>query len=87
MSDMNKRKYQYIDTDNIDQYTPEEREMEYIEYLANKSRKEMNELRDARLQDAIDNNDIDYLKNFYQNVPTHELIKMILEKVLNRILR
>ena len=78
MNETEKNNYEYIDIDNIELYTPKEREMEYVEYLANKSRKEMDELREARLQDAIENNDIDYLKIVYQNVPTHELIKMLL---------
>ena len=87
MHETEKNNYEYIDIDNIELYTPKEREMEYVEYLANKSRKEMDELREARLQDAIENNDIDYLKIVYQNVPTHELIKMLLGKIVNRILR
>ena len=87
MNETEKNNYEYIDIDNIELYTPKEREMEYVEYLANKSRKEMDELREARLQDAIENNDIDYLKIVYQNVPTHELIKMLLGEIVNRILR
>lgn len=85
MSDMNEKKYEYIDIDNLDKYTSKEREMEYIEYLAKKARKEMEEIRQYRLDKAIENQDIQYLKYAYQNVPTHKLIQMLLQQFFNMI--
>lgn len=87
MSETNKKKYEYIDVDNLDSYVPEEREMEYIEYLARKARKEMEEIRQHRLEEAIEKQDIRYLKYAYQNVPTHKLIQMLLQKILKIIIK
>ena len=81
----NTKTYEYINTDKLEEYENPERESQYIQYLANKSREESNNFRAMKLKKAIESNDIDYLKFAYRNVPTYKLFQMLIGKILNRL--
>lgn len=77
--------YEYINTDKLEEYENPEREAQYIQYLANKTREESDNFRATKLKKAIENNDIDYLKFAYKNVPTYKLFQMLMGKVFNKL--